>query len=117
MILAATTVCSVDPVSQSAILGYHQSALVCILHCSIRFRGQDEKATSNRNCCVADGNIGIGPIRSLQYYRWRPDLCMGGITSDNALLSPIAATPKKIARAKAIRECRAYGNCGQQRSR
>ena len=32
----------------------------------------------------------------------------------------VAQTPKareNIARAKAIRECRAYGSCGQQRSR
>src|SRR6516165_2741423 len=75
MILAATTVCSVDPVSQSAILGYHQSALVCILHCSIRFRGQDEKATSNRNCCVADGNLlhrQIGGIGERTLRRWAP---------------------------------------------
>ena len=71
MILAATTVSSVALASRSAILGYHQSALVCILHCSIRFRGQDEKATSNRNCCVADGNIGIGPIFWTRWLRQR----------------------------------------------
>src|SRR5262249_35176187 len=58
MILAATTVCSVDPVSQSAILGYHQSALVCILVCLIKFQGQDEKGPPNRSCCTAPGNRG-----------------------------------------------------------
>src|SRR5215472_10464970 len=55
MILAATTVCSVHPVSQSAILGYHQSALVCILVCLIKFQGQDEKGPPNRSCGAVPG--------------------------------------------------------------
>src|SRR5262249_45056889 len=58
MILAATTVCSVDLVSQSAILGYHQSALVCILVCLIKFQGRDEKGPPNRSCAAVPGNGG-----------------------------------------------------------
>ena len=67
----------VDPVSQSAILGYHQSALVCILGCSIKYRGHDEKTTSSRNYCTADGNIGISPINQSCGWllRWRWDVC------------------------------------------
>jgi hypothetical protein len=68
---------SVDPVSQSAIPGYRLSALVCILVCLIRFRGRDEETTSSRNCCIADGNIGIGPINQSCGWllRWRWDVC------------------------------------------
>src|SRR6516225_6490076 len=77
MILAATMASSVDPVSQSAIPGYRLSALVCILVCLIRFRGRDEETTSSRNCCIADGNIGIGPINQSCGWllRWRWDVC------------------------------------------
>ena len=86
MTLAATTVSSVALASQSAILGYRQSALACILVYLIKFRGHDdEETTSNRNRCAADGNLGICPIRSLQYCRWQPNLRVGGFTSYNAL--------------------------------
>jgi hypothetical protein len=55
----------------------------------------NEKATSNRNCCAADGNIGISPIRSLQYCRWQQYLRMGGFTSYNALHCHVAESSCK----------------------
>ena len=63
--------------SRSAILGYRLSVLACILVCLIRFRGRDEETTSSRNCCIADGNIGIGPINQSCGWllRWRWNVC------------------------------------------
>src|SRR5262249_60863829 len=62
MTLAATMAFSVVLASQSAILGYHQSALVCTPRCFRKCRGQDEETAFSRNCCAADGKIGISPI-------------------------------------------------------
>src|SRR5262249_32129034 len=62
MTLAATMESSVALASQSAILGYLQSALVCTPRCFRKCRGQDEETAFSRNCCAADGNIGSGPI-------------------------------------------------------
>ena len=95
MTLAATMASSVALVSQSAILGYRLSALVCILVCLIRFRGRDEETTSSWDHRIADGNIGIGPICSLQYCRRQPGLRMGRLASDNALQRHIAESPRK----------------------
>ena|SRR6516225_6690280 len=116
MTLAATTVSSVALASQSAILGYRQSALACILVYLIKFRGHDdEETTSNRNRCAADGNLGICPIRSLQSVDGN-QICVW--VGSPPTMHCTASSPKlreNLARAKAVRECRAYGFCGQQR--
>jgi hypothetical protein len=49
MTLAATTVSSVALVYQSAILGYLQSALVCIPDCLRKFREQSVTQTQNES--------------------------------------------------------------------
>jgi hypothetical protein len=49
----------------------------------------------NQCRCVADGNIGIGPIRSLQYCRWQQYLRMGGFTSYYALHCHVAESSRK----------------------
>jgi hypothetical protein len=77
MTLAATMASSVVLASRSAILGYHQSALVCTPRYFRKYRGQDEETAFSRNCCAADGNIGIGPINKSCGWllRWRWNVC------------------------------------------
>src|SRR6516164_10256785 len=85
MILAATTVSSVALASQSAILGYLQSALVCIPDCLRKFR--------NRVDCSPCGPFAtrmIGNPADNESYKYENDtfrVITAGLEFGNALAS------------------------------